>query len=203
MPSSRSQERVNELEAQVKYLQTELAQLLEEKRRGNRSPSHSRTQEDSDESEREERSNVVNSNYEEDTPRRARRRQESGLGDFRVDIPEFEGQLAPDHFRDWLQTVERIFEYREVPENKKVKLVALKLRKYASIWWASLVAKRVRNGKGKIRTWTKIKDKLKSEFFPSHYIQDNYSKLHHLKQGSKSVKEYTQEFEQLLLKCRR
>ena len=70
MSSSRSQERVDELEAQVKYLQTQLAQLLEEKRRGNRSPSHSRTQEDSDESEREERSYVDNSNYEENTSRR-------------------------------------------------------------------------------------------------------------------------------------
>ena len=88
-----------------------------------------------------------------------------------------------------------------MPEDKKVKLVALKLWKYASIWWANLVAKRARNGKGKIRTWAKMKDKLKSKFLPSHYIQDNYSKLHHLKQGSKSVEEYTREFEQLLLKC--
>ena len=36
---------------------------------------------------------------------------------------------------------------------------------------------------------------------PSHYVQDNYLKLHRLKQGSKSVEEYTREFEQLLLKC--
>jgi len=46
-----------------------------------------------------------------------------------------------------------------------------------------------------------MKEKLKSKFLPSHYIQDNYFKLHHLKQGSKSVEEYTREFEQLLLKC--
>ena len=46
-----------------------------------------------------------------------------------------------------------------------------------------------------------MKDKLKSKFLPSHYIQDNYSKLYHLRQGSKSVEEYTREFEQLLLKC--
>jgi len=41
------------------------------------------------------------------------------------------------------------------PDDKKVKLVALKLHKYASIWWANVVAKRARKGKGKgkIRTW--------------------------------------------------
>ena len=62
------------------------------------------------------------------------------------------------------------------------------------------MAKRARKGKGKIRTWTKMRDKLKSKFLPPHYLQDNYLKLHHLKQGTKSVEEYTREFEQLLLK---
>jgi len=32
-----------------------------------------------------------------------------------------------------MQTVERIFDFKEVPEEGKVKLVALKLRKYASL----------------------------------------------------------------------
>jgi len=118
-----------------------------------------------------------------------------------VDIPEFEGQLDPDHFLDWLQTMEWVFEYKDIPDDKKVKLVALKLRKYASIWWANLVAARARKGKGKIRTWIKMRDKLKSKFLPSHYLQDNYLRLHRLRQCSKSVEEYTREFEQLLLKC--
>jgi len=75
MSSRRSQERVDELEAQVKYLQTQLGQLMEEKRRWNQSPSHSRTHVDSDESEREEKSYHANSSYEEDFPRRHQRRQ--------------------------------------------------------------------------------------------------------------------------------
>ena len=118
-----------------------------------------------------------------------------------MDIPEFEGQLDPDHFLDWLQTVERLFKYKDISDDKKVKLVALKLRKYASIWCANLVATRVRKGKDKIRTWIKMREKLRSKFLPSHYLQDNYLKLHRLKQGPKSVEEYTREFEQLLLKC--
>jgi len=63
------------------------------------------------------------------------------------------------------------------------------------------VTKRVRKGKGKIRTWEKMKSKLKSKFPPPHYLQDYFLKIHHLKQGCKSVEEYTREFEQLLLKC--
>jgi len=122
---------------------------MEEKRRWNRSPSHSRTHVDSYESEREEKSYHSNLS-DEDVPGRHQRRQGSSLGNFRVDIAEFEGQLDPDHFLDWLQTVEQVFEYKDVAEDKKVKLVALKLRKYTSIWWSNLVDKRVRNGKGKI-----------------------------------------------------
>jgi len=65
--------------------------------------------------------------------------------DFRVDIPEFEGKLDPEEFLDWLSTVDRVFEYKEIPEDKKVKLVALKLQKYASLCWTNLRAKRIRN----------------------------------------------------------
>ena len=67
-----------------------------------------------------------------------------------VEIPEFEGRLDPDEFLEWLQAVERVFEFKEILEDKKVKLVALKLRSFASLWWTSLLAKRVRQGKRKI-----------------------------------------------------
>jgi len=50
-----------------------------------------------------------------------------------VDIPEFEGQLDTDVFLDWLQTVERVFEFKDIPDERKVKFVALKLRRYASV----------------------------------------------------------------------
>jgi len=153
-----------EMEAQVKYLQTQLGQLLEEKQRWNRTPKNYHTRVDSDVSEREE--NSVQGNSSE----RGSIRREGSYGDFKVDIPEFEGQLDPDYFLDWLQTVERVFEYDDILEDKKVKLVALKLRKYASIWWANLVAKRARKGKGKIKTWTKTRDKFKPKFLPSYYL---------------------------------
>ena len=82
-----------------------------------------------------------------------------------------------------------------------MKLVAHRLRKYASLWWSNLCAKRVRKRKGKIRTWEKMKSKLKDRFLPSSYLQDSYSQLHNLTQGSMSEEEYTREFEKLLIKC--
>jgi len=49
--------------------------------------------------------------------------------------------------------VERVFECKDVPEDKKVILVALRLRKYASLWWTNLCAKWVRkeNQKSELR----------------------------------------------------
>ena len=81
--------------------------------------------------------------------------------DFKVDIPEFGGKLDPDEFLDWLQTVERVFDFKDIPDEKKVKLVALKLRRYASAWWANVVGKRDKKGKGQIKSWRKMKGKLK------------------------------------------
>ena len=102
---------------------------------------------------------------------------------------------------NWLQTVERVFDVKDILDEKKVKLVALKLRRYASTWWANIVAKRAKKGKRKIKSWRKMKSKLKEKFLPSLYLQENYSKLHHLKQGSLSIQEYTRKFKRLLIKC--
>ena len=56
----------------------------------------------------------------------------SRLGfDMKVDILDFEGKMQLDDFIDWLTTVERIFDFKDVLENRKVKVVAIKLRKHA------------------------------------------------------------------------
>ncbi|GJR13679.1 hypothetical protein Tco_0796331 [Tanacetum coccineum] len=47
----------------------------------------------------------------------------------KVNIPDFVGDtLSPEGFIDWLVVVEEVFEFKEVPENKRVSLIATKLR---------------------------------------------------------------------------
>ena len=148
-------------------------------------------------------SHDVDSSSEEEEPRMVRggSRNQSNSNDFRVELPEFEGKLDPEEFVDWLNTVERVFEYKDISDDKKVKLVALRLIKYASLWWTNLNAKRLRERKAKIGTWEKMKTKLKARFLPPTYVQDCYSQFHNLTQGNMSVEEYTREFEKLMIKC--
>jgi len=100
-----------------------------------------------------------------------------------------------------MNTVERVSEYKDVSDDKKVKLEALKLRKYGSIWWSNALSKRARKGKDKIVSWRKMKEKLQAKLLPPHYLQDNYTKLHNLRQESKSIEEYIRDFEKLLMIC--
>ena len=128
-------------------------------------------------------------------------RFQGSCDDFKVEVPEFEGKLNLEEFLDWLHMVERVFEYKDISKGKKERLVALRLRKYASLWWTNLCAKRVKERKSKIKTWEKMKSKLKARFLPPTYVQDWYFRLHYLNQGNLSVEEYTCEFEKLVIKC--
>ncbi|KAK1261225.1 hypothetical protein QJS04_geneDACA019084 [Acorus gramineus] len=56
--------------------------------------------------------------------------------DFRIniDLPSFNGHLNIEEFLDWLAEVERFFDYMDIPEERKEKLVAYKLKGGASAW---------------------------------------------------------------------
>jgi len=106
------------------------------------------------------------------------------MNDIRVEIPDFEGELQPDEFVDWLQTIKCVFEYKEIPEEHKVKIVVAKLKKHALIWWENLKRKHKCEGKSKIKTWDKMHRKLTRKYLPPQYYQDNFTKKQLSKKSS-------------------
>ena len=118
----------------------------------------------------------------------------------KVDIPEFEGSLNPDDFLDWLNEIERIFDYKGYSDKQRCKVAILKFKDYASLWWENVKKKREREGKEKVKSWEKLMKLMKRRFLPDNHMQDLYMKLHTLKQGDKGVENYIREFERLMMR---
>ncbi|GKA44864.1 putative nucleotidyltransferase, ribonuclease H [Tanacetum coccineum] len=161
---ARMEERLDQF---VDQLADRMNDIMNPRRRGDHNGRGSEGEEsenlffDGDGSSSDEQSDRPRRNQREDN-----RRWESRM---RVNIPEFDGNtLNPEGFIDWLVAVEEVFEFKEVPENKRVSLIATKLRGRASTWWQQLKLTRERE--------------LESQESP----------------GNKSVEDYATEFYQLI-----
>ena len=63
-----------------------------------------------------------------------------------------------------MQALERFFEIKEYSNEKAFKVAILTLKKYGSLWYENVKKQRAREGKPRIRTWSKLK-KLMTKLF--------------------------------------
>ncbi|KAK2973809.1 hypothetical protein RJ640_012279 [Escallonia rubra] len=206
-----------ELKDQVQNLTQLVTQLINNPNHGNDSdnesdrvrdaanePNHS-TEEESDNSSdgrrpelhRGARNNRGHQGWEDRIVHALQNSKEYGV---QVHIAEFDGDMEPEGFLDWMDSIESYFDWKEVPEGRKVKLVGAKLRGPASTWWKHYQNDRDSRRKAKIQRWDKMKEKLKAQFLPRDYDQTLYQRVQNLWQHEKTVKEYTQEFHKLSLR---
>lgn len=52
----------------------------------------------------------------------------------KMDIPPFNGTLHIEEFIEWMAEVDRFFDYVNIPEDQKVKLVIVRFKGLASAW---------------------------------------------------------------------
>jgi len=143
------------------------------------------------------------SSQEELRPMRERRPPRQLADDLRavkIDPLEFEGNLNLDLFIEWMQALEIFFEIKEYFDEKAFKVAVLKLKKYTSLWYENVKKQRAREGKPRIRTWSKLKKLMIKQFLLENYKQDLYLRVSSLSQGCLSMKEYIREFEQLQIR---
>ncbi|KAL4189069.1 hypothetical protein AMTRI_Chr08g205130 [Amborella trichopoda] len=91
------------------------------------------------------------------------------------------GNLQPNGFIDQLNTVERVFDCKDVLENNEVKIIAIKLKQGAF-------------AKMKKKLNEKMKKKLNEKYLLEKYLQYLYQKMHVFHQVDRSVDRYTYEF---------
>ena len=53
----------------------------------------------------------------------------------KIDLPFFDGNLGLEDILDWLKKVENYFDYTQMLDENKIKLVAYKFNVGASAWW--------------------------------------------------------------------
>ncbi|GJU14451.1 RNA-directed DNA polymerase [Tanacetum coccineum] len=118
----------------------------------------------------------------------------------KIEIPEFTCKVHPDDFIDWLSMVERVFDVRDILDKLKVKLVAIKFKKHASLWWDHVNKRRRIKGKSKVETWEKMKKLIKAKFLPENHHQEAFLDYHNMSQQNMTVEEVINEFDKLRMR---
>ena len=86
-------------------------------------------------------------------------------------------------------------------DGHKITLVATRFCNYVVIWWTELQRKRRNQQIDSVDTWIEMKNLLKQKFLPVNYSRDLRASFQYLKQGSKTVVEYSEEFMTMQARC--
>lgn len=95
-----------------------------------------------------------------------------------TDLPYFFGHMHVEKYLDWINSVEKFFDYADVPNDKRVKLFAYKLRGRVIAWWDKVQFERQVANKLTISNWERTRKELNKRFLPTDYEQMMYQKYH-------------------------
>ena len=85
----------------------------------------------------------------------------------KIEVSSLVGGLNPEELVDWINEINKCFDYEEMSKDKKVKFAVTKLKGHAALWWDGVQTERRRVGKQPIKSWTRMMAKLKGKFLPT------------------------------------
>ncbi|XP_024013240.1 uncharacterized protein LOC112087559 [Eutrema salsugineum] len=115
----------------------------------------------------------------------------------KLTTPNFAGKVDLEAYLDWEKRMDHIFDYYNHPGPKRVALVMAQLTDGALTWWDREVSDRKRSHLRAIDIWVDMKDLMRQRFVPPHFYRDLQRRFRTLKQGTRTVEEYYEEFERL------
>ncbi|XP_058750817.1 uncharacterized protein LOC131623828 [Vicia villosa] len=115
---------------------------------------------------------------------------------YRMNPPEFHGDLDPLKAHDWLTSIERIFEVTPCLEEDKVVCATQMLRGPAARWWTSASGRMTTLGIDK--TWEHFKATVLEKYFPDNMRAQKELEFQMLRQGSMTVAEFAARFEDMV-----
>lgn len=121
----------------------------------------------------------------------------------RIEVSNYSRNLNSEEKINWINELEEYFEYEEIEDLDRVKFSKTNRKGHANIWWKEVQLERNQRGKGKITRWDQMVEKPKKQFIPMDYELNLLKKLQKLKQGSKSIKEYIEEFYKIIITMRK
>ena len=124
------------------------------------------------------------------------------MNTIKVTLPRFKGSSDPDEFLEWKIQSEWIFLTNNILETLKAKYALTQFEGYASTWWESKRRERESHHNYELPTWLELITLMEMRYLTPNYYQEVLKKVYMLRQGSKSVEEYYDEFENLRMKSK-
>ncbi|GAU50680.1 hypothetical protein TSUD_371390 [Trifolium subterraneum] len=114
----------------------------------------------------------------------------------RMNPPEFVGEYVPSVAREWIQRMSGILDSMACTELEKVTFATRILRGAACNWWEGVRA--YMTASQMEMTWANFRRLFIDHYIPESYRMSMERELIELKQGGKSVAEYTSKFNELV-----
>jgi hypothetical protein len=89
----------------------------------------------------------------------------------------YEGNLNVEELLDWINGMEKYFNYEDIDEEKKVNHAMTRMKGHVALWWDELQVDRRKKGKEKIRNWDRMVAKFKAKFILKDYQLNMFRKL--------------------------
>ena len=127
------------------------------------------------------------------TPPRAENPSSTAEKFMKYKPPEFSGGYNPRIAKNWIGTLERLFNCAKVPDSEKVHCAACLLRDDASYWWDTMTSI---HDIGTM-TWAEFRKLIENKYVTVALVEEKEREFLNLRRGNMTMEELLRKFDEL------